>query len=240
VSEFTFKEVDEEGAETLDVISSAERFNRWMFETIEPFCTGRILEIGSGIGNISAFFAEAGANITLSDIRENYCSTLESKFKLLEIVKLDLVHPDFSRIYQTELEKFDTVFALNVVEHIHDDQRAIINAAKLLRPGGRLIILVPAYQALYNRFDKELEHYRRYSRHALNNLLETAGLRVQSSQHFNFMGIFGWFISGRMQRNKTIPGWQMAVYNRLTPLFKMIDKIVMHKAGLSVISVGLK
>jgi 2-polyprenyl-3-methyl-5-hydroxy-6-metoxy-1,4-benzoquinol methylase len=66
---------------------------------------------------------------------------------------------------------FDTVYALNVVEHIKDDNLAISNAKKLLKHDGNIIILVPAYQALYNRFDIVLEHYRRYNEQRLNSLL---------------------------------------------------------------------
>lgn len=73
------KDTDPEGQITLEVISEAHRFNRWMYETIEPFCTGKILEIGSGIGNISAFFLEAGHPIVLSDIRKNYIEHLDRK-----------------------------------------------------------------------------------------------------------------------------------------------------------------
>ena len=53
MSEFSFKEIDEEGMETLKAISEANKFNEWMYERIAPDCSGKILEIGSGIGNIS-------------------------------------------------------------------------------------------------------------------------------------------------------------------------------------------
>ncbi|MFL5730278.1 MAG: class I SAM-dependent methyltransferase, partial [Cytophagaceae bacterium] len=74
--DFAYAEHDEIGIETLDVISSADKFNKWTYETIQPYCKGEILEIGSGIGNISKYFLESGAAITLSDIRINYCEYL--------------------------------------------------------------------------------------------------------------------------------------------------------------------
>jgi hypothetical protein len=54
------------------------------------------------------------------------------------------------------------------------------------------------------------------------------------------MGIFGWYISGKLQNNKTIPKDQMALYNKLVPIFKIIDLMLLKRVGLSVISVGLK
>jgi 2-polyprenyl-3-methyl-5-hydroxy-6-metoxy-1,4-benzoquinol methylase len=241
---FAFKEVDQEGLETLDAISEAHRFNRWMYETIRPWCKGEILEVGSGIGNISRFFLEEGKQLTLSDLRENYIGYLKEEFSgqpaLRAIINLDLVHPDFDQVYADQLGKYDTVFALNVVEHIENDRLALANIRKLLRQGGHCVILVPAYQTLYNRFDKELEHYRRYTKSTLGAAMSDAGYRIAHKQHFNAMGIPGWYISGKLQQNKTIPKGQMSLYNTLVPAFRLVDKVLFNQIGLSVIAVGVK
>src|SRR5690349_2660339 len=132
MSHFEYKETDPEGRQMLEVIGKANRFNRWMYETIKPYCSGRILEIGSGIGNLSQFFLDAKADLVLSDIRPSYISVLQSRFSgKAEIIRLDLTHPQFDREYSQHLEKYDTVFALNVVEHIKDDVQAIQNCHKL-------------------------------------------------------------------------------------------------------------
>ena len=79
-TKFEFKEVYAEGQETLQAMSSADGFNKWMYDTIKPFCKGKIMEAGSGMGNISQFFLLNDSQIMLSDIRENYCSILAQKF----------------------------------------------------------------------------------------------------------------------------------------------------------------
>lgn len=241
MSEFNYKEIDAEGWETLDVVAAAEAFNDWMYHTIQPFCYGKILEIGSGIGNISGFFLEDNFDITLSDVRSNYCDVLKQKFGVPDkVIQLDLTHPQFDTLYISHLEKYETVFALNVIEHIENDKLAAINCHKLLKDGGRLIVLVPAYQFLYNRFDKELEHYRRYTRKTLTSLFKLANFDIDISKYFNFMGIPGWYVSGKLQGNKTIPKGQMTLYNKLVPAFKIVDRMLLNKIGLSVISVGIK
>ncbi|HEY0680391.1 MAG TPA: class I SAM-dependent methyltransferase [Chitinophagaceae bacterium] len=241
MTQFTFREADQEGLETLKAIAAADRFNEWMYQTIEPFCKGRILEVGSGIGNISNFFIRDGRQIVLSDIRESYCSQLREQFgnKAEAVLRLDLVHPSFDEEYADWLSSFDTVFALNVVEHIADHDLAIRNARKLLREGGNLIILVPAYQWLYNRFDKELEHYRRYTRKQLIGLM-SPHLKVRHSQYFNCAGIPGWFVSGRILNKRTIPAGQMGFFNKLVPVFRLIDRLIGNRIGLSVIVSGTK
>lgn len=241
---FDFKEIDPEGMATLHAIEEAKAFNNWMYQTIKPYCKGNVLEVGSGIGNISECFLADGFDITLSDIRENYCEALKNKFpsqsNLKGIIVLDLVAPNFEQQYAHLLDNFDTVFALNVVEHIFDDALALANCRKLLRKGGNLVILVPAYQFLYNRFDEELDHYRRYTQKTLNAIFTQNQLPIIHQQYFNFMGMFGWFVSGKLQHHKTIPPGQMALYNYLVPIFKVIDKLVFNKVGLSVIAVGQK
>jgi len=86
-----------------------------------------------------------------------------------------------------------------------------------LKDKGHLIILVPSYKALYNGFDKELD-----------------------KQYFNFMGIFGWFVSGQLMRNKSIPEGQMKLFNIIIPISRIIDNIIFNLLGLSTIVVGRK
>lgn len=241
MSEFEYREIDKEGWETLDAIAEADKFNEWMYQTIKPYCSGKILEIGSGIGNISKFFTDTKADITLSDIRPVYCDVLKNRFsEAKDVIQLNLTHPSFDSEYKQNLGKYDSVFALNVVEHIEDDTLAIRNCYKLLKAEGKLVILVPAYAKLYNRFDRELEHFRRYTKKVLNQILIGEKFQIQHSQYFNFMGIPGWYISGKLQKNKTIPKSQMSLYNKFVPLFKFIDMCLFNKTGLSVISVGIK
>ncbi len=242
--DFAYKEYDLEGMETLEAIAGANRFNEWMYQTTSRNLSGNIIEIGSGIGNISTFFIRDQRNIQLSDIRENYCTFLKDNFgkekSVLGISKIDLVHPEFDQVYSELLEKFDGLFALNVVEHIKDDTLAIANCKKLLRPGGRMVILVPAYQMLYNTFDTALEHYRRYNRTSLKKLFTDNDLEVSHSQHFNLAGILGWFVSGNILRKKVIPTGQMKFYNMLVPIFRIADKVIWNQIGLSVIVEGVK
>jgi 2-polyprenyl-3-methyl-5-hydroxy-6-metoxy-1,4-benzoquinol methylase len=149
---FTYKEIDAEGRETLEAIMAADKFNKWMHQAIAPHCKGKILEIGSGIGNISKFFVSENADITLSDIRENYTNELKQIFpEVKNIIIMDIVHADFETHYKDLLGTFDTIFALNVVEHIKDHDLALKNCRLLLKPGGKMVVLVPAYQTLYNR-----------------------------------------------------------------------------------------
>jgi SAM-dependent methyltransferase len=236
--------IDEIGEKTLRIISDADKFNKWIFQTIIPFCTGDVMEIGSGLGNISHFFLSSCVPVLLTDISPEYCSKLHNKFhgchNLLGIENIDLADPDFDLKHKKFFNSFDTVFAINVLEHIQDDELAVKNCFKLLKKGGNLLIMVPSYQSLFNNFDKSLGHYRRYNLKSASDLLIRHGLYIIHRQYFNLMGIVGWFISGSIQKNNTIPGNQMKLYNRFVPVFRIADSITCRSFGLSSIVVGQK
>lgn len=242
-----FKELqqtDPAGLETLEQFADARRFNRWLFNAIAPWCRGQLLEVGSGIGNLSAFFLDSGLQLTASDLRKEYCYQLQKKFGnhqgLQQVVNLDLVAPDFNSRYASLKASFDTVVALNVVEHIRNDHLAIAHCHQLLKPGGMLVILVPAYQWLYNSFDEELGHYKRYNARRLSMLMKRQELDVIKTRYFNAAGILGWWLNGSLLRKRIIPGNQLKAFDKLVPALKLMDSISFQRIGLSVIAIGRK
>jgi 2-polyprenyl-3-methyl-5-hydroxy-6-metoxy-1,4-benzoquinol methylase len=238
------KLMDPFGLKTLELFSNAEAFNKWLFNSVAPFCSGNILEIGSGIGNLSKFLIEKFEKVALSDMRNEYCEILNEKFATHQNFKIayqiDLSLTDFENINSSLLNKFDTVIALNVIEHIGNDLLAIENCKKMLKDQGRLIILVPAYQSLFNSLDSMLYHYKRYTKKSLSLLLKNAGLNIVHSQYFNFAGILGWWYSGTVLKKKIITGHQLSLFNKLIPIFRFIDKLILYKWGLSVIVISEK
>ena len=241
---FVYKEHDEEGHNTLKAVAQTHQFNRWMYDAIKPFLKGEIFEIGSGIGNITQYVMDDGFSITASDIREGYCSTLQNRFQgkpfFAGVKKVDIAHLNFEQEYIQILNKFDCVIALNAIEHIEAHQQALVNCKKLLRENGILIVLVPAFQQLYNGFDVGLHHYRRYTRSTLQQLFKQAGFVINNTSYFNAAGVVGWWFSGRVLKHKILPARQLFIFNKLVPLFRILDMLTLRKIGLSVITVGNK
>lgn len=232
------------GQETLEIFSHTNRFNSWMFENLAPFCRGHVLEIGSGIGNMSALLLSTFETVSLSDIRADYCDILRERFaderRLAAVYQLDLGEPELEKRHPDLLGRFDSILTSNVVEHIKDDSLAISNCRKLLRPGGRLVVLVPAYGALYNSFDELLGHYRRYTRKSLSDLLQKEAFVILDTHYFNAAGIAGWWFSGVVLGKKKLPAGQLALYNQLVPLLRLGDILTMRRIGLSIIATGEK
>lgn len=237
------KPTDNTGNETLNVIADADKFNSWMYQTIKSYTYDSILEIGSGIGNISKYFILNNYSITLSDIDEFYLNSLKNDFPDRNNVKgflsIDLQKKNFQTEYKKLKESFDTIIMLNVLEHLENDGYAIENCRYMLKENGTFIILVPAYSFLYSRMDKELNHFRRYTAKSLKRKIVDGDFFIKNSFYFNFLGIFAW-LYGKMFRIKVLPSLEMSFFNKLVPLGKVLDKIVFKKIGLSIIVVAKK
>ena len=82
---------------------------------------------------------------------------------------------------------FDTVLALDVIEHLPDDVAFLESAAALCAPGGRVIVGVPAFQLLWSRHDQTFQHHRRYSAAQLREAVVAAGLRIERITYTNFL-----------------------------------------------------
>ncbi len=240
LNSFIVIEQDTAGYETLQAINKAPAFNKWMFKTIEPFLYGEILELGSGIGNISQFFIDKKADISLSDNEDEYLELLQKRFPHLptdKIKKIDLQATNFENDYAGK--KYDSIFLMNVLEHLQDDESAIRNCYSLLKPNGTLVILTPAYPWLYSGIDKALHHYRRYTTKTISPLFIKNNFTCKKVFFFNAMGIVAW-LYGKMIGLKKVPDGEMKLYNKLVPIGKFLDKVFCKKVGLSIVVVAEK
>jgi SAM-dependent methyltransferase len=244
VSEIHLPAEDIAGKETLDLFADAKLFNEWLFSSLSPFCRDNILEIGSGIGSISTLILEKYSKVCLSDLKEEYCEILRKKFaqhpNLINVYQLDLEEPDLQQSFPGLISQFDSIIASNVVEHVKDDSLAIRNCYDMLKPKGRLIVLVPAYEALYNNLDRDLGHFRRYRKNELTKLFRTGGFSVLHSQYFNAAGIPGWWFTGTILKKNILPKNQLGLFNKLVNIFQLLDKLIFNQVGLSLIVVGEK
>lgn len=240
----TIENKDPVGLHTLEVIAKADRFNKWMYDQFKHQLKGEILEIGSGIGNISQLVIEESRFITLSDYNDEYCESLSKKFSQYSnvrgVMRIDLLDPNFENKYFVHKERFDSIFLLNVIEHIEDDLIAVKNCYYLLKSGGHLILLAPAYSWLYCTFDKQLGHYRRYSLKQLKDLLKKGAFGILKGDYFNFTGIAGWILFGKIMNKKMLGNGEMSAFNKIVPLAKAVDKILGRSTGLSIIVTGVK
>jgi SAM-dependent methyltransferase len=232
---------DASGVRTLEIVSEAPRYNAWMYETIAPSLGRRILEVGSGIGNMSEQLLRGNPeHLVLTDIDPWYQEQVRARFGSRSEVRVEgLELPDPSAGARFAKDRIDTVVALNVVEHIEHDVEAVRSMAEIVTPGGRVVILVPAIQALYGEMDRELGHFRRYSKRTLSSVITAAGLRVERLDWFSRFSVLGWWFNGRVRRQRFIPVGQLRLLDAMVPVLRM-ERFLPLPFGLSLIAVGTR
>jgi SAM-dependent methyltransferase len=214
------------GAKTLHALSAAPKFNRWMADTIRPHVGQSVLEIGSGIGNLTRALVRGRRRYAATDINPEHLTRLMSRFPHrpnLEIHSCDLTSsPDFGPFANA----MDTVICLNVLEHVEDDATGLANIFSALESGGRAIVLVPEGQSVFGTIDTALGHFRRYSEQELRGKMTAAGFEVEQIIRFNRVSRPAWFVSGRILKRTSLDWNQMKLYDRMVWLWRRIDNFL--------------
>jgi len=227
------------GHRTLDAIAPLQKYHRFLWDTVSDSCGTRVVELGSGIGNITQFFLDR-EHVWATDVGDDYLRRLRGRYDgrpNIDIVRLDLTQP-ISPDNAGEVEgQADTAVAFNVVEHLEDDLLALRTIRQTLRPGGRLLLVVPAHPFAYGALDKDLEHFRRYTRAGLEAVLREAGYEIESTTRANSIGLFGWWFNGRILRRGHVPSFQAKINNLMVPLLRL-ERALHIPFGLSLVVVA--
>lgn len=223
------------GKHTLEVMNEAQWYNKWVFSFIRPFLKGEILEVGTGIGNFAEMLSSMG-EVTTIDIDKEYVSKLQGSLKGISVGYGDVEKGK----YFFGDKKFDSIVSLNVVEHIKKDKKALQYMYRLLKKGGKLILLVPAHGILFSNFDKKLGHFRRYSNKEVKELIETAGFTKVNVRYLNWWGAMGWFVFMKLTGREDMPKPPVKVFDILARALLLPERIVKMPFGLSIVATAEK
>ena len=176
----------------LESLSVLRRYREWIVDYFVPFCTGTTVELGAGIGSISALLAPHIDRLDLVEPSPNLARRLGERFA--SDARIAVHAGDLEGFAAAADRRYDAVVMVNVLEHIKDDEAALARLFKLIRPGGHLMILVPALPWLYSRLDELVGHYRRYTRIELLDKVHGAGFAPVKSRYFDALGILPWLV----------------------------------------------
>ncbi len=221
----------------LETLSAADRFNDEVWSKVGRFVGSDILEVGIGIGIFTDKLLTKGKVFGVDIVPEFVEAAKKRHGDRLEYLVADM-GAGIPGVLAGRT--FDTIVCMNVLEHIEDDQKTLDNFISLLRPGGRLILVVPAYQCLFNPLDSHDGHFRRYEKAELLSKMSAAGFSVIHQSRFNLFGILGWFVNGTLLRRKDLPTGQMGLFNKVAPLLFWLESLTGPPAGLSLLAVGAK
>lgn len=223
---------DPHGGENLEVMREAENYNQFLRELVVRHSAGvdKALDFGAGLGTFSDSLPIPPSQVT--------CVETEAHAQAVLRAKGFNVYSDLSAVPD---QSVPYLFSLNVLEHIDDDAAIAREFYRVLVPGGRVFIYVPAFQVLFTSMDLQVGHVRRYRRKQLVALIKSAGLDVHYSAYTDALGFFATLAYRLLDDGKPKPlgGKLVKIYDRFmfplsralsVPCAKLFGKNVMLAA----------
>ena len=140
----------------------------------------KVLDIGCGTGETMSFVKSIRRGVDVVGVDNSQVAVNFAIKRGHQVVKVDALKLPFQN------ETFDVILILDVIEHIKDDEAFLIEAKRVLKKGGKIIITAPALQFIWSKHDTGQGHQRRYTRHMIRGLAKTSRLSISRLSYFNF------------------------------------------------------
>jgi len=222
-------------SEVLESLASAVNYNRWLTDLARPHLGDSPIELGSGLGDYAQAWLDSGVpRITTTEIDPHRLTQLRSRFAddpRVEVAEINVIDPPQRR--------HSSYVAFNVLEHIPDHVAALRAAHSLVRPGGAVVMFVPAFNFAMSRFDRLVGHVQRFTRASLTQAYESAGLEVEDVRYVNLPGLPAWLVGMRLLRMAPSEGPLLSLWDgRVIPLARRWETNHRIPFGQSVFAVG--
>ena len=227
-----FESADAELAGVLDSLgANAPNYTDWIADLCAPYLGQRVLEVGAGHGDLTVRFARPGVELAATDVSERCLDVLKERFEdveQVEVGRLDLFDHD-------DPGGYDSAVLVNVLEHLPDDLAALQELRRLVRPGGHILLYVPAFERLYSPFDRAVGHYRRYDRAQLSRTVHAAGLQVIEARYVNQLGALAWWLLATKLKQVPTEAGKVRLYDRaVVPRLRRFEERYRTEFGQSL------
>jgi len=220
------------GRDNLEAMKKATRYNNFLIDLIRKYSIGsKAMDHGAGAGTFATPIAAGGMNVLCMEPDDGLRAELAQSG--LEVAASLEEIPDYS---------VDYAYTLNVLEHIKDDREAITELYRCLKPGGRLLVYVPAFQVLYSQMDTHVGHFRRYRRKPLKRLLRDTGFDVGAAYYVDSLGYLATLVYKLVgDRSGSVSPGSIAFYDSVIfPISRIIDWLSIGSFGKNLTIVATK
>lgn len=221
----------------LDLFATAQNWKSYWTRVIDPYLGQSVLELGAGIG------ANAKALKHRSYAR---WLCVEPDAAMVRMVKQAISAGHLPASHEvrcgtsldvSEDERFDTILYIDVLEHIEDDRAELQRVAKLVQPGGHIVIVAPAHNGLYTPFDKKIGHFRRYDK-ALLRAIVPQELRIRRMQYLDSVGMLASLANKLLlQSDSPTPGQVRFWDSVLVRASRVTDPLCAYLVGKSIVCI---
>jgi SAM-dependent methyltransferase len=218
----------------LEGLAEAHNHRRWFAGLAMPYLGDSPIEIGSGLGDYALEWAPAAARFTATEADPDRLVELKDRLAGHEKIEVrQLFLPTDEVAAHTALVTF------NVLEHIEEDVEALRSMARLVRPGGALVLVVPAFPIAMSKIDIATGHVRRYTKRSLADAVVAAGLQVERIEYANSVGFLCYFLTAKVLGLAPRKGLLIRIYDNLVaPITRWAEARVRPPFGQSVFAVA--
>jgi SAM-dependent methyltransferase len=207
-----------QGIDNLEVLTEAARYNRFLVDAVFRASGGgnEAVDFGAGTGTFSDAARERGLRVTC----------VEPDPRLRRLLR-DRGFEAYAELEALAGESQEFIYTLNVLEHIEDDGRCLETLFLKLRPGGRLLVYVPAFEVLFSSMDKKIGHFRRYDKAGLVRIARRVGFVIERAEYADSLGFFVTLLYKIFgSRKGDVSPSTLRFYDRLIfPVSRALDRI---------------
>jgi SAM-dependent methyltransferase len=222
-------------SEVLEGLAMAVNHRKWFVELALPYLGEHPIEVGSGLGDYAIDWAAHFKRFTATEADADRLLALKERlaaYPNIDVRQLLLPCDDDGAEYTGAV-------SYNVLEHIEDHVGALRSMSALVRPGGAIVLIVPAFPFAMSRVDIATGHVRRYTRATMRAALTEAGLAVEELRYVNALGLIGYYMATSVFKLAPKEGPMVKFYDRFVlPVTKASESILRAPFGQSVFAVA--
>ena len=222
----------------LEALADMPNYYGWIINIFRPWLRGHTMEIGTGIGTVARQIISEVDRLDLVEPSDN----------LKQFLPLVLADDERVSIFTETLEQrlpemadgtCDAIVMVNVLEHVEDDEAALGELRRVLKPGGHLLLFVPALQFLFSDLDRLHGHYRRYHNRQLSDLLVRSGFCVKNTRYFDVAGVLPWWLINTIGGKTDFNSDMARTYDRFAvPVTRFLERFIAPPFGKNLIVVA--
>lgn len=222
----------------LDALADVPHYYRWIMSWFAPYVRGHVIEYGAGIGTFSVHLRPHAERMTLVEPSGNLHATLGARFAADPAVAVVGARLE-DHLERQARNTADAAVMVNVLEHIEDDQAALAGLARVVAPGGHVLVFVPALAQLMSPLDRSFGHFRRYHRNELSRKMRDAGLDVLTCRYFDLPGVLPWLVVSRWMGSTALNPHMVRLYDRaVVPFARALETAIAPPLGKNLVAVG--
>jgi SAM-dependent methyltransferase len=185
-----------------------------------------VFELSAGLGTFTARLMGRRLRYVAVDPDPLHLHALQNRFLRTPNVEIGACRPDAPEDFEPWAGQFDSALAVNVLEGLEHPEAALRGMGRVLRPGGRLLLVAPQGPWLFGSVDRAMGQLRRFHRKDLARMLEQSGFQPLWIHGINKAGVIGWWLASRLLQRRRLSKITLKLFDKTVWLWRFADHLL--------------